>query len=285
VPSLTEEVKSVLRRRSLSPRKRLGQNFLVNPDTHQFICGSLHLQSGDEVLEIGPGLGFLTRFLLEKKAKVIAVEKDAGFAAYLNERFERETKSGVLVVLKKDILKFDLGKEAEVHSPIKIAGNIPYSITSPILEWLVSQKHLVQQAVLMVQREVAERLCAKPGTKAWGVLSIFLQLYADMTVEKNISRSSFYPEPKVDSSIIKLTFPPKPRIQIEDEALFSRLVRKAFQKRRKTILNALRDDSQKAFSKESLARALDDLTINSSRRPETLSLAEWASLAGYFSKL
>ncbi|MBI2095375.1 MAG: ribosomal RNA small subunit methyltransferase A, partial [Candidatus Omnitrophica bacterium] len=229
-------------------------------------------------LEIGPGLGFLTRSLLEKKASVVAVEKDPLYAKFLRGYF----KDRAFALLEKDILKTDLKKDLGFSEPVKVAGNIPYNITSPIVEWLVSQKSLVSEAVLTVQREVAERLGAQPGGKTWGPLSVFAQFHAEVSLLRRIGRESFYPPPKVDSAVARLVFLKKPPARVDDEAAFFALIRRAFQKRRKMLLNSLTDEASPALSRPAVQAALERAGIASTRRPETLSLAEWAGLSSEF---
>lgn len=272
--TLIQEVKAYLAQLNASARKKLGQNFMVQESELSFIAEAASLEPGDTVLEIGPGLGFLTRFLFLKKARVFAVEKDRLYARFLKEHFKNED----FFLIENDILKVDLKKDFKISKPIKIIGNIPYNITSPILEWLISQRGLVLGAVLTTQKELAERLAAEPGSKAWGSLSVFLQVYADVAFLRKIGPGSFYPQPKVDSAVIRLEFLKKPRHLIVNEELFFKLVRCAFQKRRKTILNALADDSLEYLSKPALLSAFEQTGIRSMRRPETLTIHEWVKL-------
>ena len=272
--SLTESAKAFLNQLNVSARKKLGQNFMVSENELSFIADAVDLGPGETVLEIGPGLGFLTRYLLEKKAHVLAVECDKIYTRFLNAHFNGSS----FRLIEKDILMTDLKKDFQITQAIKVAGNIPYNITSPILEWLIRNRGLVESAVLTTQLELAERLAAKPGSKAWGSLSVFLQLYSDIFFLKKIGRASFYPSPKVDSAVIRIEFLRKPRFQIPDENALFQLVRRAFQKRRKTILNCLADESSKTFSKSPLLTTLHQTGIDPVRRPETLTIEEWAIL-------
>ncbi len=274
MPDLFQETKALLRKLHIAPRKRMGQNFMINPEGLSMVTEALCLKEGEMVLEIGPGLGFLTRELLRKKTEVTAVEKDAPLAEYIAGNF----KNPRFRLVEGDILKLDLEKDLQIDHPIKVAGNIPYQITSPILEWLVGQRRRVSQVVLTTQWEVALRLTANPGSKSWGALSIFVQVYALAEIIKKISRSYFYPIPKVDSAVVRLDFSKGPRFPIEDHDRFFRIVRRAFQKRRKTILNSLADKHGGAYSKETVLRALEEAKIDPLRRPETLSIPEWACL-------
>ncbi len=274
MPGLTQEAKSFLAQLNASARKKLGQNFMVRESELSFIADSMSWSKGESVLEIGPGLGFLTRCLVQRKLKVLAVEKDRLYVKFLEGYFKNEN----FRVLERDILEIDLRKDFQITTPIRVIGNIPYSITSPILEWLIHQRKLVHEAVLTMQLEVAERLAACPGTKSWGSLSVFLQLYANVSLMKKIDSASFYPAPKVDSAVIKLQFFDKPRFEVRDEENFFWFVRRAFQKRRKTLLNALADENLKNYSKPLLAQTLEKAAIDPMRRAETLTLEEWARL-------
>ena len=259
------------------PRKKFAQHFMTSPRDLSAIAGALDICPGEKVLEIGPGAGALTAELLSRGAEVIAVEKDPRLADFLKKK---ESPAGSsLRIIRQDILTVDIQKDLPTREPVKVAGNIPYNITSPILEWLITQRPWVTVAVLTVQWEVAQRLAAKPGGKDWGSLSVFLQLYTEVTLLHKIDKSHFYPPPKVDSGILKLTFLKTPRFALKDEAFFFSLVRRAFQKRRKTLLNALADKKDAVASKKTLAAALGRLNIDPKRRPETLTLREWANLS------
>jgi 16S rRNA (adenine1518-N6/adenine1519-N6)-dimethyltransferase len=279
MPDLIPAAKAALAALGVRPRKSLGQNFMVESRELRRIAEALDLKPGDTAVEIGPGLGFLTRFLLERGAEVIAVEKDASMARYLSAAFGEKS----LRVLNKDILAVDLAPVLRTPKKIAVAGNIPYAITSPIVEWLISQKPFVSEAVLTVQKEVAERLAAHPGIKSWGPLSAFLQFHAEVIFLKKIGKSAFFPSPQVDSAAVKIRFLDKPSVSVTDERFFFKVLRTAFQKRRKTLLNSLLDvpvpNSAEHFTKPALTAAFEKLRLDPRRRPETLTLAEWAGLA------
>ncbi|OGW80961.1 MAG: ribosomal RNA small subunit methyltransferase A [Omnitrophica bacterium RIFCSPHIGHO2_02_FULL_51_18] len=302
---LLEEAKSVLNKLHLSARKKFGQNFMVNEEVLHAAAEAVEVRSGEPLLEIGPGLGFLTRLLAKKTDRLIAIEKDRAFAAHLAKTFSGQP----VKIIEADILKVDIGSlfagdaggesssarsSNEVtnehgrvpqaagpanNEPIRIVGNIPYNITSPILEWLIFHRRSVKQAVLTMQWEVAERLMAKPGGKLWGSLSIFVQIYTKVSLVRKVSRQCFWPAPEVDSAIVKLEFLISPSVEIESEDHFFKIVRRAFQKRRKTILNSLLDKEGGVFSKSAVTEALKKVGIDSMRRPETLNLQEWAKLS------
>ena len=276
---LIQEAKAALRRLGAAPRKKMSQNFMIQEENLEAVAEALDLREGETVFEIGPGLGFLTRCLLKHRWRVIAIEKDAKFVTYLKEVFNGEP----LHVIESDILQLDLKKAPFLKTPVKITGNIPYHITSPLLEWLILQRALISGVVLMLQWEVALRLMARSGTKEWGPLSIFVQVYARVELVKRIPRSHFYPAPHVDSALVKLTFSDTPLYSIQNEEAFFGLVRRAFQKRRKTLLNSLKEDENETRSKQVLLRAFEKAGIDPRRRPETLSIPEWAALVGILS--
>ncbi len=276
---LRREAKAALAHLGVHPEKRRGQNFMINEAALDAIANALPVEKGETVVEIGPGLGFLTRRLVGRGARVIAVEMDFVMTRHLRSAFTADT----VRVLEADILKVDLARDLAPDRPSKVFGNIPYNITSPILEWLISQRHLVREAALTVQLELAQRLLAKPGTKEWGSLSVFLNFYAEMTLVRKITRGSFQPPPNVDSALIRIVFSETPRVRVADEAAFFRLVRPAFQKRRKTLLNALESDAP-GRSKTELTAVFAALGVDARRRPETLTLPEWAALSDRIAK-
>lgn len=275
---LEAEAQKILRQLGADPKKRFGQNFMVSETALRAIAGALEATADIPVLEIGPGLGFLTKYLLERGYRVTCVEKDRAFARSLSMRLDH----AALKVVEGDILFSDPQKLGFDQS-FSVAGNIPYNITTPILEWLIERRSVVREAVLTVQKEVAERLAAKPGTKAWGSLTIFVRTFGDVTPVCSIPRSAFLPPPNVDSAAIHLRFLKEPREDIGDPEIYSRIVRKAFQKRRKTILNALDGvvvaTGRSPLQKSDLLPILNVFSIDAKRRPETLALAEWAALS------
>jgi 16S rRNA (adenine1518-N6/adenine1519-N6)-dimethyltransferase len=274
------DVKSLLSKLDLSAKKRFGQNFLANEADLHFIADALGAAPGQTVLEIGPGLGALTAALLERGLRVVAVEKDRSLAVHL----ERQFKGRPLEVIGTDILHFDpAAAPLKEHAPLSVVGNIPYNITSPILFWLVEHRAVVQRAVLTVQKEVAERLAGKPGHEHWGAVSVSLGAYADVTLLKLIPAGHFYPAPKVDSAVVRLDILPQPRYDLRDGGVFHRIVARAFQKRRKTLLNALVDE-RAGWDKKFLLEAFSGLGLDPRRRPETLAVSEWVLLARQLGK-
>ncbi|MCJ7497064.1 MAG: 16S rRNA (adenine(1518)-N(6)/adenine(1519)-N(6))-dimethyltransferase RsmA [candidate division Zixibacteria bacterium] len=264
--------KSEKKEKSIFPKKRFSQNFLVNLKAARRIVDYLGLSHNEKVLEIGPGKGVLTQFLLEKAKKVYGVELDKNLCSYLQEKFKQNEN---LEIVNQDILKFDLKKLTDREGSLKVIGNIPYKVTTPILEYLNQNRATIDFAILTVQKEVAKRICAKPGTPDWSPLSIGIQLFSDPEILFILKPNSFFPPPKVDSAVIKLKFFKEPRIEIELPFFFD-LVKSLFSQRRKNLLNSLSRTLN--LNKDKLKVILKDEGIDFKRRGETLNLEELGKL-------
>ncbi len=252
------------------PKKSLGQNFLHDANIARKIVDSMHLQRDNRVVEIGPGKGALTGFLLEKLSHLTAIELDDELALQL-----RATFSEKLTLILGDVLKVDLKTLAkQLGGKVRIAGNIPYNITSPILFWVIDARESVRDCTLMMQHEVAQRLTAKPRTKDYGILSVFAQYYAAPKLLFSVSPKSFTPVPEVTSAIVYLNFsgggPQQP--QALNDSIFRAVVRGTFGKRRKTLRNGLRGLGVPA-------QELKNISLSLNRRPEELTVTEFVSLA------
>jgi 16S rRNA (adenine1518-N6/adenine1519-N6)-dimethyltransferase len=249
----------------LKPIKSLGQNFLRDENILRNIVDSLALQSGDVVVEIGPGQGALTKHLIEKPVNLLGIEVDERAVRLLRERF-----GNMLELIHCDILKVDLGELAQRSGrKTRIVGNIPYYLTSEILFWLFDARTVVVDATLMMQWEVARRLVASPKNKEYGILSIFTQFYTECELLFKVSRHCFFPKPEVDSAVVRLTF--KKQLPDGDEMLFRSIVRSTFGQRRKTLKNGLKS---MGLDDAVLRRIPFDLT----RRPEELGVEEFLFL-------
>ncbi|MFA4991841.1 MAG: 16S rRNA (adenine(1518)-N(6)/adenine(1519)-N(6))-dimethyltransferase RsmA [Candidatus Omnitrophota bacterium] len=260
------EIKAILKMENIRPAKRLGQNFLIDQNIKNKIINSIELNRDDTVLEIGPGLGALTEDLCGMANKVIAVEKDTRLYNFLKERVPFDN----LELINTDILKYEF---RDLASKIKIAGNLPYCISSPILNHLIENKNEIDTVYATVQREFAERVVAGPGTKDYGSLSCYAQFYAEPKILFNIPRGAFFPAPEVDSCFLRITMRGEKRFDV-DEKLFFKIVRSAFEKRRKTMENSLY--SAGLFpSKAKVSEALEKAGIPASARPEALSLKQF----------
>jgi 16S rRNA (adenine1518-N6/adenine1519-N6)-dimethyltransferase len=263
-------------------RRRFAQHFLEAPWVAKLI-DAIAPDPADRIIEIGPGRGALTAALAPRVSAIVAIEIDRDLA----QRLERAAPANVRII-EDDVLRLDLGRiVSELTASgeggrVRLVGNLPYNISSPILFRLTSLVRAgprLSDAIVMLQREVADRVAASPGTGDWGPLSIAVQMRADVTRVLALPPGAFRPTPRVHSSVLRLKFRP-PRIDVQDEALLDSVVRAVFGQRRKTMLNALRAfASTRGLDAAEILRQLD---IDSRRRPETLSLAEFARLAATF---
>lgn len=267
--TLREDTQALLERHGLWAKKRFGQNFLIDGGVLQDIAHAA-LRGGERhVIEIGPGLGALTGALLDRGVEVRAIEMDRTLVPIL----EQEHAGRPLTILPGDALAVDF---TTVYPPAvrpAVAGNIPYNISSPLLMTLLAQRAHLGPVTLMVQKEVADRWAAGPGSKAYGSPSVMLQVFADIERVRRVPPQCFLPRPKVDSAVVRITWLEAPRVPVPDPAHFERTVRAGFGQRRKTLRNALRA----AFDAEAIARAAEALDLG--RRAETLDLEEWSTLA------
>lgn len=272
-------IESLLKKYRIRPKKQLGQHFLNAVPTLEKIVNALGARHTDDVLEIGAGLGVMTSLLASRARRVFAVEKDKILSGIIEKEFGHLKN---LRLITTDILKINLERDLDgARFPIKVIGNIPYNISTPILFKLLDNKSLFQCAVLTVQQEVAKRITACPNTKDYGILSILVQTQADCRKLFDIRPTNFIPPPEVDSSCIRLDFIPPPDLQIEDYELFQKLVKAAFGQRRKTLRNSLLGAKSLGLSAEKLDPALSSCKIDPTRRPETLLIAEYIALANY----
>lgn len=256
----------------MKPLKKYGQNFLTSPAVAEKIVTAAELKSTDTVLEIGPGKGVLTSLMTDRCRKVWAVEIDPRLVETLSAMFGQNEK---IKIINQDILQYDLAeiiKESE--GPFKIVANLPYNITVPILEKLIECRQHIASIIVMVQKEMADRLSAKPGNKDYGSLSIFIQYH--LTVEKlfNVLPGSFFPKPKIISSVIKLVPHEAPSVIVEDESDFFDFVRLCFSQRRKMLRSVLKQHSKWEEEISNRISAEMDFT----RRAETLNLNEFVKL-------
>ncbi|EJP25483.1 dimethyladenosine transferase [Peptostreptococcaceae bacterium AS15] len=274
----------IIKKYGFKMTKSLGQNFLINENILDKIIESADISSDDVVLEIGTGIGTLTQRLCENAKKVIAVEIDRNLIPILNETLSNYDN---ITIINKDILKTDINEELKnlsINQKIKVVANLPYYITTPIIMKVLEDKVNVDCMVLMLQKEVAERMNASPSTKDYGSLSIAVQYYCDTAIVCKVPKSSFIPEPNVDSLVLKLVVNEKRKVDISNEDLFFKIVRGSFSKRRKTILNSL-SNYEDLGDKDKIQKLLEISGIDSKRRGETLSIYEFANLAKNYEKL
>jgi len=269
-------VRDVLASRGLSPRKRFGQNFLVRDDLSERIVDHARIQAEDVVVEIGPGAGALTGHLARRARQVVAIEKDAGLAEFLREEYAEVPH---VEIIEADVLETDLRAIAARHGVAKLAviGNIPYNITTPILEWLFDAHDVVRSAVLLVQKEYAERLAAAAGSPEYGSLTLFTRYHALLEPLMTLSSGSFWPRPDVDSMLVRFFMRDQPPVEVPDVPLLFRIIRGSFHMRRKQLLNTLEETL--GLDKVRLERLCRHAGIDPKRRGETLTLEEFAKLA------
>lgn len=273
--------KAVLERHGFTFKKSFGQNFLTDTNILQKIVDTAEIDDQVNVIEIGPGIGALTEFLAERAAEVMAFEIDHRLVPILADTL-RDFDN--VTVVNEDILKVDLAQHIQNFKnpdlPIKVVANLPYYITTPILMHLIESGIPFSEFVVMMQKEVADRISAQPNTKAYGSLSIAVQYYMTAKVAFIVPRTVFVPAPNVDSAILKMVRRPEPAVAVEDESFFFKISKASFTHRRKTLWNNLTGYFGKTEEvKDKLTRALDQAGLSPSVRGEALSLEEFASLA------
>ena len=280
---MSRQIRNVLREHGIRLRKRWGQNFLKDEEVLKEIVRAAGLNKDDLVLEIGAGTGVLTEKLAESSFRVIAVELDEGLCGILRERLANFDN---VTIVQDDILKVDLrgvlktfNLQPSTFNSIKAIGNLPYYLTTPIIFHLLKQKSLLSLLIIMVQREVAERLAAVPGGKDYGVLTLACQYHAEVEVIARVGRESFFPPPKVDSALVRLRILKEPRVKVEDKELLFSLIKSSFGQRRKTLENALLSGRYLSLKRKELRQAFEEAEIEGKRRGETLSLEEFARLS------
>jgi 16S rRNA (adenine1518-N6/adenine1519-N6)-dimethyltransferase len=262
---------------NLKPKKTMGQNFLSDPSTAETIISRAHLSSEDVVLEIGAGLGALTICLAQVVKKVYAVEKDRQLIGLLKTQLLANRISNCEIITQ-NILRMDLHAVTDtIGRKITVVGNLPYGISSQILVKLIQSRSVVERAILMFQKELAQRLTAQPGGRDYGRITAMLRYCADIRVLANIKASVFYPPPKVDSTVIEARFKSTLIYGPHDETMLFAVIKAAFGNRRKTLKNALTASGLDIDSQTAL-KALDSAGIDPSRRAETLQSAEFVSL-------
>ncbi len=278
--NILQETKFIMNKYHIKANKSLGQNFLISEDVVNKILDCSEITKEDLVIEIGPGLGTLTKYLLEKAGKVICIELDRKMIKILLERFYLYKNFDLL---NQDVLQVDLKKLIEYekkNNPIKkvkVVANLPYYITTPIIMKLLEEELELESITVMVQKEVANRLIAIPGDKETGAITYSVYYYAEAEGVVDVPNNSFIPEPEVTSKVIKLKIRKKPPVKVEKKEILFRIIKCAFMQRRKTLLNAL--VNAKIFeSKETGEEILRKLNLNLTVRPENLSLQDYANI-------
>ena len=265
-------------------QKKFGQNFLIDGRVLEKIIAAAEITEEDMVLEIGPGIGTMTQYLAEQARQVVAVEIDKNLIPILEETL-KDYKN--ITVINEDILKLNIGELAEKYNqgkPIKLVANLPYYITTPIIMGLFESNVPIANITVMVQKEVAERMQAGPGTKDYGALSLAVQYYASPYIVANVPPNCFIPRPSVGSAVIRLTRYEKPPVEVLDSRLMFDLIRASFNQRRKTLQNSLNNAQNLTFTKEQIANAILSLDLPASVRGEALTLEQFAGLANALKK-
>ena len=270
MPTLLQQTRFALGELGVRPHKQFGQHFLINQTVVDRMLAAAQIHPTDTIVEIGPGLGVLSDQLAERAGKLYLVEVDITLAEQLQSRFADKPH---VQVLPTDFLTLDLAS-AFSESPIHVVASLPYNVATPILFRLLEHRRQFPEVTVMIQKEVAERLTANPGTKAYGVPSVLTQFYATVTTVCTVGPRSFFPVPKVESQVVRLLFQAEPRVVVRDAKGFQRVVKAAFAQRRKTLRNAL-----KAAGYQDLDTIEKCSGIDLQRRGETLNLGEFAALA------
>ena len=280
--NLYEETRFIMKQNNITANKNLGQNFLINEDVVDSIVENAEITKNDLVIEIGPGLGTLTSRLLEKARKVICVELDRKMIAILEKRFKLYEN---LELINDDILKINLNQLISQNKineikHVKIVANLPYYITTPIIMKLLEERLDIESITVMIQKEVAQRLAAKPGTSDVGSITYTIWYYTEPKIVLEVPKESFIPAPEVTSSVIKLDILKQPRREVKDEKQFFKIIKVAFMQKRKTLINALVNG--KVFqNKEDAKKCLDELKIDEKIRGEKLTLEQYKNIAEY----
>lgn len=277
---LYKETKFLMNKYNIVAKKSLGQNFLIDENVILDAIDAANITENDIVIEIGPGLGTLTKYLVERAKKVICVELDNSMIDILNERFFLYKN---FEVINDDILKIDLHElirknKAELGAQkVKIVANLPYYITTPIIMKLLEEKLDIESITVMIQKEVADRLTATPGQKNTGAITYSVYYYSEAKEVRTVPNTSFIPAPEVESEVIKLTIRKKPAIEVADEEKLFKLIKIAFMQRRKTLINAVSNSN--LVDKEKIKEILKELGIDERVRGENLSIKEFAKIA------
>lgn len=269
----------ILKKYNFNFQKRYGQNFLIDSHILEKIVEASGITKEDCVLEIGPGIGTMTQYLAESARHVIAVEIDSSLIPILHDTLSPYDN---VTIIHEDILKVDINRLVQEYNqgrPVKVVANLPYYITTPIIMGLFESHVPLESITIMVQKEVADRMQVGPGTKDYGALSLAVQYYAKPEVITYVSPGCFIPKPNVGSAVIRLTRYGEPPVQVADEALLFRLIRAAFNQRRKTLANSIANAGELPYSREQVQEALEKLGLSASVRGEALTLKQFAELS------
>lgn len=269
----------IIKKYNIKFQKRFGQNFLIDTHVLEKIISASGVTKNDFVLEIGPGIGTMTQYLCESAREVLAVEIDSSLIPVLSDTLSAYDN---VTIVNKDILKLDINrivKEYNQNTPIKVVANLPYYITTPIIMGLFESHVPLESVTVMVQKEVAQRMQAVPGTKDYGALSLAIQYYANAVIAANVPANCFIPRPNVGSAVIKLTCHSTPPVKVDDEKFMFSVIHASFNQRRKTLQNALSNDDRLGISKKEAADAIKQMGLAENARGEVLYLKDFAKLS------
>jgi len=279
--NILEETKTIMKKYNIRANKSLGQNFLINNEVVENIVNSSEIKKEDMVIEVGPGLGTLTKYLLEKARKVLCIELDTKMIKILNDRFSGYDN---FEVINADVLKVNLNeiieesKKNETIKNVKVVANLPYYITTPIIMKLLEDKLDIESITVMIQKEVADRLIEIPGGKNTGAITHTVYYYCESEKIMEVPNSSFIPEPEVTSEVIKMNLRKEPGVKVDNPKVMFMIIKSAFMQRRKTLLNAL-TNTKVFINKEEGLNILKKLNLNENVRAEELSLQDFANIA------
>lgn len=281
--SLAYKTKQIIKRYEFNFKKNFGQNFLVDERVLDKIISAAEINENDLVIEVGPGIGTLTQAMAKKAGKVISVEIDKTLVPILEELLEDYNN---IEIINEDILKVDINKIIEEHKGmnVKMVANLPYNITTPIIMNILEKHIPMDSLTVMIQKEVAYRMNAKPSTKDYGSLSLVTQYYCEPYLVANVPQNCFMPRPNVDSAVIKLTVLNKPPVEVYDEVFMFEFIKAAFSQRRKTLVNCLSSNNTVRLSKEEIGNVLNLLGYDDRVRGESLSLKDYAKMTNEFIK-
>ena len=276
--NILEETKNIMRRYNIKPNKSLGQNFLINSEVVENIVQSSDITKDDMVIEIGPGLGVLTKYLLEKAKKVVCIELDTRMVKILQDRFSEYDN---IEIINTDVLKINLNEIIEKNKgeirKVKVVANLPYYITTPIIMKLIEDRLDIESITVMIQKEVADRLIEIPGGKNTGAITYTVYYYCTSKKIMEVPNTSFIPEPEVTSEIIKMDLRDKPVVDVENPQIMFRIIKSAFMQRRKTLLNAL-TNANVFINKEQGINTLKELNLKENVRAEELTIQDFSNI-------
>lgn len=276
--SLAYKTKQIIKKYEFNFKKNFGQNFLVDERVLDKIVSAANINENDLVIEVGPGIGTLTQAMAKKAGKVVSVEIDKTLVPILGDLLEDYDN---IEIINEDILKVDINELINRHKGmnVKMAANLPYNITTPIIMNILEKHIPMESLTVMIQKEVAYRMNAKPSTKDYGSLSLVTQYYCEPYLVANVPQNCFMPRPNVDSAVIKLTILKEPRVKVRDEQFMFDFIKAAFSQRRKTLVNCIFSSSMLKLNKEELGKVLNELGYDERVRGESLTLEDYAKIS------